>query len=224
MHTSVSAPANLGSGTTSPIPPPALPTTPTQATTTPAPHGVAPDPTSVALWLHHFNLFCFEAEDGKSIILNYAGVLPLLQQAPNEWILASLVQYVHRHMHSLQQAGFVVHMFCQGMLMRDLKHIKRFMVMFARMFKMHFPVQLQVCYVHHAPSFFASVFDILRPILPKASRDKIVVMRKTKGGAKAVETLERGGLDEWVMDEKKARGTDESPGGGQEYASEGGVF
>lgn len=64
------------------------------------------------------------------------------------------------------------------MHIRGLNNAKRFMVLFAKMFKKHFPTQLYACYVHQAPSFFSSVYDLLRPILPKASRDKIVIVRE----------------------------------------------
>ena len=125
-----------------------------------------------------FDHFCFDAEDGSSIILNYAGILPLMKQTSCETILDQLVVYVNAHMQRTQKPMFVLHLFCHGMQMRGLNQIKRFMILFAKMFKQHFPTQLYACYVHQAPSFFASVYDLLRPILPKASRDKIVVMRK----------------------------------------------
>ena len=147
---------------------PAQVSTTTTTTTTTTPPVTTP----------RFDHFCFDAEDGSSIILNYAGILPLMKQTSCETILDQLVVYVNAHMQRTQKPMFVLHLFCHGMQMRGLNQIKRFMILFAKMFKQHFPTQLYACYVHQAPSFFASVYDLLRPILPKASRDKIVVMRK----------------------------------------------
>jgi len=127
----------------------------------------------------HFDQFCFESEDGQSLILNYAGVLPLLQLHTCEQVLEHMVKSVREHMVRTKLPTFTLHLFCHGMKMRGMNQIKRFMLLFAQMFKQHFPVELQVCNVHHAPSFFASVYDLLRPILPKASRDKIVIVHPT---------------------------------------------
>lgn len=146
----------------------------TQTSAAPAP-AHAPAPAA------RFEHFCFEAEDGSSIILNYAGIVPLLRATTCETVLNQLVVFVRAHMAQTRRPTFTLHLFCHGMLMRGLHQVKHFMVLFAKMFKEHFPTELHACYVHQAPSFFASVYDILRPILPKASRDKIVVLRKNDG-------------------------------------------
>lgn len=173
-------PTNMHSASASAI----APQTSTSAPDSRGPHaaiastsaaGVVPD--AQADGAPRFDQFCFEAEDQHSLILNYAGVLPLLQVRSCEDVLKEMVRCVRDHMQHTQKSTFTLHLFCHGMRMRGMNQIKRFMLLFAQMFKEHFPTELEVCNVHHAPSFFASVYDLLRPVLPKASRDKIVIVK-----------------------------------------------
>lgn len=124
-----------------------------------------------------FDHFCFEAENKESIILNYAALPALLKEETCKSIIDKIVAFVALHMQVRERKTFQFHLFCKGMLVRDMSHHKTFMMQFAQMFKMTYPNELEVCYVYGAPLVFSSVYDLFRSILPKASRDKIVIVK-----------------------------------------------
>jgi hypothetical protein len=78
-----------------------------------------------------------------------------------------------------ERKTFRFHLFCKGMLMRDMAQHREFMMQVAQMFKLTYPTELEVCYVHGAPTVFASIYELFRTILPKASREKIVIMKQS---------------------------------------------
>lgn len=129
-----------------------------------------------------FEHFCFEADDASSIILNYSSLVVLLKTTTCDSILVRLVMYVRNHLQRLKRSQFTMHLFCQGLKIRGIPLMKNFIIAFAKMFKQYFPTELQACYVHYAPSFFVSVYDLLRPILPKESRDKIILLDSKRSG------------------------------------------
>lgn len=126
-----------------------------------------------------FDHFCFEADDQQSIILNYVALPALLKTTKCNQIVDKIVAFVALHMQVRERKTFLVHLFCKGMRVRDMAQHRTFMVQFAQMFKMTYPTELEACYVHGAPVVFSSVYDLFRSILPKESRDKIVIV-KTK--------------------------------------------
>jgi hypothetical protein len=63
------------------------------------------------------------------------------------------------------------------MVIREMAQHRVFMLHFARLFKETFPQELTACYVYNAPSFFSSIYELLRPVLPKSSRDKIIMAK-----------------------------------------------
>lgn len=124
-----------------------------------------------------FDHFCFEADDQQSIILNYVALPALLKTSKCNDIIDKIVAFVELHMQVRERKTFMIHLFCKGMLVRDMAHHKTFMMQFAQMFKLTYPTELESCYVHGAPVVFSSVYDLFRSILPKESRDKIVIVR-----------------------------------------------
>lgn len=125
-----------------------------------------------------FDHFCFEAENKSSIILNYTALPVLLKKESCKTMIDKIVAFVALHMQVRERKTFQIHLFCKGMLVRDMAQHKTFMMQFAQMFKMTYPNELEVCYVYGAPLVFSSVYDLFRSILPKASRDKIVIVKK----------------------------------------------
>lgn len=124
-----------------------------------------------------FDHFCFEADDQQSIILNYVALPALLKTCKCSDIIDKIVAFVALHMQVRERKTFMIHLFCKGMLVRDMANHKTFMMQFAQMFKLTYPTELESCYVHGAPVVFSSVYDLFRSILPKESRDKIVIVR-----------------------------------------------
>lgn len=127
-----------------------------------------------------FDYFCFESTDTSSVILNYISLKNLLKSQSIEQVVEGVVQYVQKHMTKRGKREFTFHLFCNGMVIRDMAQHRLFMLHFARLFKEHYPKELQACYVHNAPSFFSSIYELFRPILPKTSRDKIVLIKSEK--------------------------------------------
>jgi hypothetical protein len=126
----------------------------------------------------YYEAFCFESEDGKSLIINYSGLDRLLQVGmPHAQVIERLIESARSHMRINNTPQFIFHLFCNGVVMKDIVQHRKFMVSLAVMFRDHFPVELYACYVHHAPSFFRSVYDLLQGVLPKASRDKIIMVK-----------------------------------------------
>ena len=126
------------------------------------------------------NTFVFEADDTKSLIINYSGLEQLKQHMGYEDIVKHLVQSAQKHMDDHKTPQFIFHLFCNGMLMKDMMQHRKFMMSLAVMFRDTFPTQLYACYVHHAPSFFHSVYDMLHNIIPKSARDKIIMVKSNK--------------------------------------------
>lgn len=133
-----------------------------------------------------FDHFCFEADDQQSIILNYVALPALLKTTKCKDVIDKIVAFVALHMQVRERKTFMVHLFCKGMLVRDMAHHKTFMMQFAQMFKLTYPTELEVCYVHGAPVVFSSVYDLFRSILPKESRDKIVIVKATDGNPNSI--------------------------------------
>ena len=126
-----------------------------------------------------FGTFCFEAEDGKSLIINYCGLDQLLEAGmAHADVIQRLVDSAQAHMLARNTPQFIFHLFCNGMLMKNMMQHRKFMLSLAVMFRDRFPTQLYACYVHHAPSFFHSVYDLLRNVLPKSARDKIIMVKR----------------------------------------------
>lgn len=133
-----------------------------------------------------FDHFCFEADDQQSIILNYIALPALLKTTKCGDIIDKIVAFVALHMQVRERKTFMIHLFCKGMLMRDMAHHKTFMMQFAQMFKLTYPTELESCCVHGAPAVFSSVYDLFRSILPKESRDKIVIVRSQEKSSSSV--------------------------------------
>ena len=127
-----------------------------------------------------FDYFCFESTDTSSVILNYISLKDLLKSQSIEQVVQGVAQYVHTHMTKRGTREFTFHLFCNGMVIRDMAQHRLFMLHFARLFKDNYPKELQACYVHNAPSFFSSIYELFRPILPKTSRDKIILIKPEK--------------------------------------------
>ena len=125
-----------------------------------------------------FDHFCFESEDGSCIILNYSAASELVKTQTVEQVIEQLVAFVAQHLQRTKQPQFIVHLVCNGMRLSGMTQHRRFMMQFARMFKVKYPNELHACYVHNAPSFFASIYDLFKPILPRSSRDKIIILPK----------------------------------------------
>ena len=124
-----------------------------------------------------FDYFCFESTDASSVILNYVALKGLLQTQTIEQVVQQVAQYVQVHMAKRQTPTFTFHLFCNGMVIREMAQHRVFMLHFARLFKETFPQELTACYVYNAPSFFSSIYELLRPVLPKSSRDKIIMAK-----------------------------------------------
>ena len=124
-----------------------------------------------------FDYFCFESTDASSVILNYVALKGLLQTQTIEQVVQQVAQYVQAHMAKRQAPTFTFHLFCNGMVIREMAQHRVFMLHFARLFKETFPQELTACYVYNAPSFFSSIYELLRPVLPKSSRDKIIMAK-----------------------------------------------
>lgn len=116
------------------------------------------------------------------MILNYATLPPLMQKFGCKTVVDQIVAFVALHMQLRARRSFVVHLSCHGMQLRDMTALRTFMIEMAKVFKVVYPTELEACYVHGAPNIFASVYDLFKTILPKSSRDKIVIMKG--GGAK----------------------------------------
>jgi hypothetical protein len=132
-----------------------------------------------------FEHFCFESTEQTGIILNYATLSPLLKTMPCKEVIDKIVAFVAIHMHMRERSHFVVHLICNGMQILDLASLQTFMLKFAQMFKKVYPSELEACYVHGAPAAFASVYELFRSILPKASREKIILVPATAASAGA---------------------------------------
>ena len=124
-----------------------------------------------------FDYFCFESTDASSVILNYVALKGLLQTSTVEQVVQQVAQYVKAHMAKRQTLTFTFHLFCNGMVIREMAQHRVFMLHFARLFRETFPQELTACYVYNAPSFFSSIYELLRPVLPKSSRDKIILAK-----------------------------------------------
>jgi hypothetical protein len=124
-----------------------------------------------------FDYFCFESTDASSVILNYVALKGVLQTQTIEQVVQQVAQYVKVHMAKRQTPTFTFHLFCNGMVIREMAQHRVFMLHFARLFKETFPQELTACYVYNAPSFFSSIYELLRPVLPKSSRDKIIMAK-----------------------------------------------
>ena len=124
-----------------------------------------------------FDYFCFESTDASSVILNYVALKGVLQTQTIEQVVQQVAQYVQVHMAKRQTPTFTFHLFCNGMVIREMAQHRVFMLHFARLFKETFPQELTACYVYNAPSFFSSIYELLRPVLPKSSRDKIIMAK-----------------------------------------------
>lgn len=146
-----------------------------------------------------FDYFCFESTDMSSIILNYISLKNLLKSQSIEQVVQGVAQYVHTHMTKRGTREFTFHLFCNGMVIRDMAQHRLFMLHFARLFKDNYPKELQACYVHNAPSFFSSIYELFRPILPKTSRDKIILI-KPKNNKQLVEPKEKAALPNSTID------------------------
>ena len=133
-----------------------------------------------------FDHFCFEADDQQSIILNYVALPALLRASKCKDVIDKIVAFVGLHMQLRERKTFTIHLFCKGMLVRDMAHHETFMLQFAQMFKLTYPTELESCYVHGAPAVFSSVYDLFRSILPKQSRDKIVIVREKADDPNAI--------------------------------------
>lgn len=130
-----------------------------------------------------FDHFCFETTDKGGIILNYACLTPLIKEYSCKDVIDKIVAFVALHMQVRQVKTFTFHLFCSGMLMRDMTTHKTFMLKFAQMFKMVFPNELTACYVYGASSVFSSIYELFKSVLPKHSRDKIIIVPSKKSSA-----------------------------------------
>lgn len=139
---------------------------------------IAPPEATSTTTTTRFDHFCFESKDGSCIILNYCAASELVKAQSVEQVIEQLVAFVAQHLQRTKQPQFVVHLFCNGMRLSGMTQHRRFMMQFARMFKVKYPNELHACYVHNAPSFFASIYDLFKPILPRSSRDKIIILPK----------------------------------------------
>jgi hypothetical protein len=128
---------------------------------------------------HAFNIFCFEADDQKSIILNYSALRSLKTFCTNDDIIKKLMTCATDHMQAHNTQQFIFHLFCNGMVLKDMVAHRTFMRSLAVMFRDTFPTQLYACYVHHAPHFFRSIYDLLHSILPRSARSKIIILPTT---------------------------------------------
>jgi hypothetical protein len=124
--------------------------------------------------------FCFEANDKKSLIINYCGLGSLKCHMHNDAIIDHLVACARQHMAERKTPQFIFHLFCNGMVIKDMMQHRAFMLSLASMFRDTFPTELYACYVHHAPSFFYSVYEMLHNVIPKSARDKIIMVKKSK--------------------------------------------
>ena len=122
-----------------------------------------------------FDHFCFETDDQRGIILNYATLPPLMKNMGCKNIIDKIVAFVALHMQLRNRKTFVMHLFCKGMKLKNMPTMKTFMVHFAKVFKVTYPSELEICYVIGAPSVFAAIYELFKSILPKESRDKIVI-------------------------------------------------
>lgn len=133
-----------------------------------------------------FDHFCFETTDTTGIILNYACLTSLLKAQTCKDIIDKIIAFVALHMQVRKTKTFTMHLFCSGMLMRDMTTHKTFMMNIAKMFKMVYPNELKACYVHGAPRVFSSIYELFKTILPKHSRDKIIIIPSQKKNADVV--------------------------------------
>lgn len=124
-----------------------------------------------------FDHFCFESDDQQSVILNYNALTGLLKHTKCKDVIDKIVAFVALHLQVRERKTFAIHLVCKGMLVRDMAYHKAFMMQFAQMFKITYPTELEACYVHGAPVVFSSIYDLFRSILPKESRDKIVIVK-----------------------------------------------
>lgn len=124
-----------------------------------------------------FDHFCFESDDQQSIILNYIAVPGLLKHNKCKDVIDKIVAFVALHLQVRERKTFTIHLFCKGMKVLDMAHHKAFMMQFAQMFKLTYPTELEACFVHGAPIAFSSIYDLFRSILPKTSRNKIVIVK-----------------------------------------------
>lgn len=124
-----------------------------------------------------FDHFCFETTDKTGIILNYSCLTALLKQHSYKDVIDKIVAFVALHMQIRKVTQFTIHLFCSGMRMRDMATHKTFMVNIAQMFKMVYPKELATCYVYGASTVFSSIYELFKTILPKHSRDKIIIVR-----------------------------------------------
>ncbi len=122
--------------------------------------------------------FCFEATDKKSLIINYCGLGSLEAHMRSDEIISHLVACARQHMADHQTPQFIFHLFCKGMVIKDMVQHRKFMLSLAVMFRETFPTELYACYVHHAPSFFYSVYEMLQNVVPKSARDKIIMVKQ----------------------------------------------
>ena len=122
-----------------------------------------------------FDHFCFETDDKQGIILNYATLPPLMKNMGCKNVIDKIVAFAALHMQLRNRKTFVMHLFCKGMKLKDMPTMKTFMIHFAKVFKVTYPTELQICYVIGAPTIFAAIYELFKSILPKESRDKIVI-------------------------------------------------
>jgi len=123
-----------------------------------------------------FDHFCFETIDKTGIILNYSCLTPLLKTYTCKDVIDKIVAFVAVHMQVRTVKQFTIHLFCSGMLMRDMTTHRTFMIKFAQMFKSIYPNELATCYVYGASTVFSSIYELFKSILPKRSRDKIIIV------------------------------------------------
>jgi len=124
-----------------------------------------------------FNTFCFESSDSKSLIINYSELKTLKEfYKQDKDIIQKLVECATNHMIKHNTPQFIFHLFCNGMILKDMVEHRHFMVNLAIMFRDKFPTQLHSCYVHHAPAFFKAIYDILQSIIPNSARNKIIML------------------------------------------------
>ena len=82
-----------------------------------------------------FDYFCFESTDASSVILNYVALKGLLQTSTVEQVVQQVAQYVKAHMAKRQTLTFTFHLFCNGMVIREMAQHRVFMLHFARLFR-----------------------------------------------------------------------------------------
>ena len=138
-----------------------------------------------------FNYFCFESNEETSIILNYLALNQVLTSTRVDEVITRIVLFVKDHMHRRQTEQFTIHLFCNGMVLRNMNQHRSFMLHFAQMFKVNFPKELNACYVHNSPSFFSSIYELLKPILPKASCEKIIIVKSKTSKQNSVNPLQQ---------------------------------